>query len=186
MELDLRDYITITNIFVIQKTIPWLVCTGILWLASFAQTSNPLLFEAQKYLPILAGIMTIFTVAILFYWELYRNLIEFRIEKFRLFVARGLLFRTIVNTPVTPFWDFCFRQTFLDWLFGVYRFQFWGDFIVDTKVMEFPAISREDAYLLMRWFSHQTDRQLSLADTALKEEERILEEGIDQSDTFDS
>jgi membrane protein YdbS with pleckstrin-like domain len=180
--INLREYVHISHIFVIQKILPWIIATAVLWVAVYAELVSIYAAELQNYLPYLAFGATASCVGLYFYWNLYRSLIEYRIERFRLFVGRGVLFRTIATAPVSPFWDFCFYQTGMDWLFGVYRVQLWGDFIVDQSILELPALSREDAYRLIRWFSYQTDRQFSLVEAVLKMEQELGEDSHPESD----
>lgn len=180
--IDLREHVYISRVFVIQRTLPWIIATAVLWIAVYAESVSIYAAELQSYLPYLALGATVSCVGLYFYWDLYRSLIEYRIERFRLFVGRGVFFRTMVTAPVSPYWDFCFHQTALDWLFGVYRVQLWGDFIVDHTILEFPALSREDAYRLIRWFSYQTDRQFSLAEAVLKMEEELSSEPAEHLD----
>jgi hypothetical protein len=164
--VDLIKYFPIRSYFTWQKIFLLLSLTIISWINTLFITPNAVSLKLSFFI-------TFATIISFIYWEVYRLSIVLKIEQLRLIACRGVPPRVIISAPFTPYWDFQICQNALESLFGLYRFKLSGDFIQNPTLMELPGLSLDNATLLLRYLSEQTDKFLSVSAGALQEEKNL-------------
>jgi hypothetical protein len=104
------------------------------------------------------------------YFELYRRTLVFRIEGFRFFISRGVIFKRVGSLPIVPFAEIYVQQDLGDKLCGVYHLHLLTALDPTKKFVSFEGLARKTAYDLKLFISEFLNRQIYIPPPDMKAE----------------
>lgn len=142
------------------------------WLAAFLGSFGLYywLVEVQRVVPrawalhdaklMLFSIFAGIVVLRLAYFELYRRTLVFRIEGFRFYISRGVIFKRVGSLPIVPFAEIYVQQDIGDKLCFVYHLHLLTALDPTKNFVSFEGLSRKTAYALKEFISDFLSKQV--------------------------
>ncbi len=104
------------------------------------------------------------------YYELYRRTLVFRIEGFRFYISRGVIFKRIGSLPIVPFAEIYIHQDIWDKLCFVYHLHLLTALDPTKNFVSFEGLSRQTAYELKEFISDFLSKQVYIPPPDMKAE----------------
>lgn len=182
---DLRELYAISPLLVVEKSYRWLLLS-IFLVSAYLHLYGLSGFWVPKSIIQHAFLISVrlhlfIGLCLCFYWELYRQTLEFHLSGFRILYSRGVIRKVKHSLSLEPAMRLSIKQNRFDLLFDIYRIYIWLPGMDSEKqLLVIPGLRKKDAHDLYDFLTHELSRRIALAPQAL-DTERLLKAEADSA-----
>lgn len=183
----LRDEFPISPLFVVQKSLSFLVITVVAWASYIYFYGIEGIIESydasQSVFWLVCRTLLGVCLVVILYWEAYRRTIEYAIEGFRLVIRMGIFWKLKGSIALLPVTQVFVKQSAMDLLFDLYTIQLYTPMTPDDSLTRIPGLSRDQAYAMEKRLTDELNRQVFIAPEAREIEQNLqMVEDISRGD----